>query len=90
MIWNLKTTKSALTGKKLKVNNINKLTKEEKTGLYFLIANIYSKDTGEVDLFASTSDIGETTFKVSIDDQKNQNKVVSTMTLKIKDYVEQR
>lgn len=92
LIWNLKTTQSELNGAKVKVASFKKLTSKEISAIKSLVANVYSKKTETADLRAKAifEKKSKSTFKLVIHDKKDNNKLISTKTLKIKDFAQKK
>lgn len=92
LIWSLKTYESELDGAKVKVGNMNKLTFNEKLAIGLLVISVYSKNTDKESLYgyAKFSKGSDKTFTLIIEDEHNQNKVVSTKTMKTSDFAVKR
>lgn len=92
LIWNLRLTKSELNGAKVKVNNLKKLTSDEIIAINALVSAVYSKTTDTEDLYGSAifSKVDYSTFELSITDENQSNKVVSTKMMKTSDFAEKR
>lgn len=92
LIWNLKTYENELDGAKIKVNNMNKLSSDEKLAINLLVDVVYTKETDTELLNGSAEFIkgNNKTFRLVMEDAKQDNKVVSTETMKISDFAEKR
>ena len=92
LIWRLKTYESELDGAKVKVGNMNKLTSNEKLAIGLLVISVYGKNTDKESLYgyAKFNKGNDKTFTLTIEDMHNQNKVVSTKTMKTSDFAQKR
>ncbi len=92
LIWSLKTYESELDGAKVKVGNMNKLTSNEKLAIGLLVISVYGKNTDKESLYgyAKFNKGNDKTFTLTIEDMHNQNKVVSTKTMKTSDFAQKR
>ena len=92
LIWSLKTYESELDGAKVKVGNMNKLTSNEKLAIGLLVISVYGKNTDKESLYgyAKFNKGNDKTFTLTIEDMHNQNKVVSTNTMKTSDFAQKR
>ena len=92
LIWSLKTYESELDGAKVKVGNMNKLTSNEKLAIGLLVISVYGKNTDKESLYgyAKFNKGNDKTFTLTIEDMHNQNKVVSTKTIKTSDFAQKR
>lgn len=92
LIWSLKTYESELDGAKVKVGNMNKLTSNEKLAIGLLVISVYGKSTDKESLYgyAKFNKGNDKTFTLTIEDMLNQNKVVSTKTIKTSDFAQKR
>lgn len=92
LIWSIKTYESQLDGAKLKVNNMNKLTEDERTAVYLLIDSVYTRQTDTEDLYGSAvfKKKNYKTFTLEIEDSNQNNKVVSSKVMNTSDFVEKR
>ncbi len=92
LIWSLKTYESELDGAKVKVGNMNKLTSNEKLAIGLLVISVYGKNTDKASLYgyAKFNKGNDKTFTLTIEDMHNQNKVVSTKTMKTSDFAQKR
>lgn len=92
LIWSLKTYESELDGAKVKVGNMNKLTSNEKLAIGLLVISVYGKSTDKESLYgyAKFNKGNDKTFTLTIEDMRNQNKVVSTKTMKTSDFAQNR
>lgn len=92
LIWRLKTYESELDGAKVKVGNMNKLTSNEKLAIGLLVISVYGKNTDKESLYgyAKFNKGNDKTFTLTIEDMHNQNKVVSTKTIKTSDFAQKR
>lgn len=92
LIWNFKTYENELDGAKIKVNNMNKLTSDEKLAINLLVDVVYTRETDTERLDGSTkfSKGNNKTFKLVIEDENQHNKVVSTETMNVSDFAEKR
>lgn len=92
LIWSLKTYESELDGAKVKVGNMNKLTSNEKLAIGLLVISVYGKNTDKESLYgyAKFNKGNDKTFTLTIEDMHNQNKVVSTKTMKTSDFAQNR
>ena len=92
LIWRLKTYESELDGAKVKVGNMNKLTSNEKFAIGLLVISVYGKNTDKESLYgyAKFNKGNDKTFTLTIEDMHNQNKVVSTKTMKTSDFAQKR
>lgn len=92
LIWSLKTYESELDGAKVKVGNMNKLTSNEKLAIGLLVISVYGKSTDKESLYgyAKFNKGNDKTFTLTIEDMHNQNKVVSTKTMKTNDFAQKR
>lgn len=92
LIWSLKTYESELDGAKVKVGNMNKLTSNEKLAIGLLVISVYGKSTDKESLYgyAKFNKGNDKTFTLTIEDMHNQNKVVSTKTMKTSDFAQKR
>lgn len=91
-IWNLKTYENELDGAKIKVNNTNKLSSDEKLAINLLVDVVYTKETDTQMLSGSAkfSKGNNKTFKLVIEDESQNNKVISTETMNVSDFAEKR
>ncbi|NRO63979.1 hypothetical protein IMAU40088_00647 [Lactobacillus helveticus] len=92
LIWNIKTAQDELDGAKVKVGNLNKLTQDERLAIELLVSNIYSKETDTESLYGQVtmSEADESVFELSIENERDHNKVVSTKMMKTSDFAEER
>lgn len=92
LIWRLKTYESELDGAKVKVGTMNKLTSNEKLAIGLLVISVYGKNTDKESLYgyAKFNKGNDKTFTLTIEDMHNQNKVVSTKTIKTSDFAQKR
>ena len=92
LIWSLKTYESELDGAKVKVGTMNKLTSNEKLAIGLLVTSVYGKNTDKESLYgyAKFNKGNDKTFTLTIEDMHNQNKVVSTKTMKTSDFAQKR
>lgn len=92
LIWSLKTYESELDGAKVKVGTMNKLTSNEKLAIGLLVISVYGKNTDKESLYgyAKFNKGNDKTFTLTIEDMHNQNKVVSTKTMKTSDFAQKR
>ena len=92
LIWRLKTYESELDGAKVKVGTMNKLTSNEKLAIGLLVISVYGKNTDKESLYgyAKFNKGNDKTFTLTIEDMHNQNKVVSTKTMKTSDFAQKR
>ena len=92
LIWSLKTYESELDGAKVKVGTMNKLTSNEKLAIGLLVISVYGKNTDKESLYgyAKFNKGNDKTFTLTIEDMHNQNKVVSTNTMKTSDFAQKR
>lgn len=92
LIWSLKTYESELDGAKVKVGNMNKLTSNEKLAIGLLVISVYGKNTDKESLYgyAKFNKGNDKTFTLTIEDMHNQNKVVSTKTMKTSNFAQKR
>ena len=92
LIWSLKTYESELDGAKVKVGTMNKLTSNEKLAIGLLVISVYGKNTDKESLYgyAKFNKGNDKTFTLAIEDMHNQNKVVSTKTMKTSDFAQKR
>lgn len=92
LIWSLKTYESELDGAKVKVGTMNKLTSNEKLAIGLLVISVYGKSTDKESLYgyAKFNKGNDKTFTLTIEDMRNQNKVVSTKTMKTSDFAQNR
>lgn len=92
LIWNIKTNQSALDGAKVKVGSLNKLTQDERLAIELLVSNVYSKDTETESLYGKVtmSKADESVFELSIENERDHNKVVSSKMMKTSDFAEKR
>lgn len=92
LIWNIKTAKDELDGAKVKVGNLNKLTQNERLAIELLVSNVYSKETDTESLYGqmTMSEADESVFELSIENERDHNKVISTKMMKTSDFAEER
>ena len=92
LIWSLKTYENELDGAKVKVGTMNKLTSNEKLAIGLLVISVYGKNTDKESLYgyAKFNKGNDKTFTLTIEDMHNQNKVVSTKTIKTSDFAQKR
>lgn len=92
LIWNLKTYENELDGAKVKVNNINKLTSNEKLAINLLVINVYSKYTDTESLYGSArfEKGNDNSFTLTITNTLENNKIISSETMKTSDFAENR
>lgn len=92
LIWNIKTAKDELDGAKVKVGNLNKLTQNERLAIELLVSNVYSKKTDTESLYGqmTMSEADESVFELSIENERDHNKVISTKMMKTSDFAEER
>lgn len=92
LIWSLKTYENELDGAKVKVGTMNKLTSNEKLAIGLLVISVYGKNTDKESLYgyAKFNKGNDKTFTLTIEDMHNQNKVVSTKTMKTSDFAQKR
>lgn len=92
LIWSLNTYESELDGAKVKVGTMNKLTSNEKLAIGLLVISVYGKNTDKESLYgyAKFNKGNDKTFTLTIEDMHNQNKVVSTNTMKTSDFAQKR
>lgn len=92
LIWNLKTYENELDGAKIKVANMNKLTSNEKLAIDLLVDKVCTQETDTENLAAEArfSKGNNKSFTLVIEDEKQNNKVISTKTMKISDFAEKR
>ena len=70
----------------------NKLTSNEKLAIGLLVISVYGKNTDKESLYgyAKFNKGNDKTFTLTIEDMHNQNKVVSTKTMKTSDFAQKR
>ena len=92
LIWSLKTYESELNGAKVKVGNINKLTSNEKLAINLLVINVYSEYTDTENLYGSArfKKGNDKTFTLTIQNERENHKVLSTKTVKTSDFAENK
>ena len=92
LIWNIKTAKDELDGAKVKVGNLNKLTQNERLAIELLVSNVYSKETDTESLYGqmTMSEADESVFELSIENERDHNRVISTKMMKTSDFAEER
>lgn len=92
LIWNIKTAKDELDGAKVKVGNLNKLTQNERLAIELLVSNVYSKETDTESLYGqmTMSEADESVFELSIENERDHNKVISTKMMKTSDFAVER
>ena len=92
LIWNIKTAKDELDGAKVKIGNLNKLTQNERLAIELLVSNVYSKETDTESLYGqmTMSEADESVFELSIENERDHNKVISTKMMKTSDFAVER
>lgn len=92
LIWNIKITEDELDGAKVKVDNLKKLTQDERLAIELLVSNVYSKETDTESLYdqVTMSEADESVFELSIENERDHNKVISTKMMKTSDFAEER
>ena len=92
LIWNLKTYEDELDGAKVKVGNMNKLTSNEKLAINLLIMSVYTKYTEKESLYGSAkfNKGNDQTFTLTIENERENNKIISIETMKTSDFAEKR
>lgn len=92
LIWNIKITEDELDGAKVKVDNLKKLTQDERLAIELLVSNVYSKETDTESLYGQVtmSEADESVFELSIENERDHNKVISTKMMKTSDFAEER
>ena len=92
LIWNIKITEDELDGAKVKVDNLKKLTQDERLAIELLVSNVYSKETDTESLYGQVtmSEADESVFELSIENERDHNKAISTKMMKTSDFAEER